>query len=245
MEEKAITFSPEIEEQLERLGIRKKEDFPAQEEWFMINDEQSFEIPLPITQLLWGYDWEAYELHLTPEGRTALEFGEDEDPIFIFSTKWTESGSVFWGKSPCLCVGRVLGIPYMDTLLIQLDLSGHEDPALSVRMPQERHWLGYLDDFSRFLPYTVAEPAKGASEEVQKKINEAFSEVISSFVNALQLDAGAEREEKIKHFNRLCNQFFANNPTASIASIADGLVQLGVPYETAIKDVTWARTFGE
>lgn len=80
---------------------------------------------------------------------------------------------------------------------------------------------------------------------MQKKINEAFSEVISSFVNALQLDEGAEREEKIKHFNRLCNQFFANNPTASIASIADGLVQLGVPYETAIKDVTWARTFGE
>lgn len=245
MSEKAITFSPEIEKQLERLGIRKKEDFPAHEEWFMINDEQSFEIPLPITQLLWGYDWEAYELHLTPEGKTALEFGEDENPIFIFSTKWTESGSVFWSNNPFLCVGRVLGIPSMDHLLIEVNFPHPEDPGLNVRLLRERHWMGYLDDLSRFLPYTVAEPAKGAIKEVQKKTDDEFSEVISSFVNALKLDAGAEREEKIKYFNRLCNRFFAKHPTASIASIANGLVQLGVPYETAIKDVTWARTFGE
>ncbi len=240
-----ITFLPAIQKELERLGIRKKEDFPKFEEMFLINDEQSFEIPLPITQFLWGYDWEAYELHLTPEGKTELEFGEEEDPVFIFSTKWTESGSVFWSDNPCLCVGRVLGIPSMDHLLVEVNFPHPEDPGLSVRMPRERHWMGYLGDLSDFLPYTVAEPAKGASEEVQKKINETFSEVISSFLNALQLDEGAEQEEKIKHFNRLCNQFFADNPTASIASIADGLVQLGIPYETAIKDVMWAKTFGE
>ncbi len=81
-----ITFLPAIQKELERLGIRKKEDFPKFEEMFLINDEQSFEIPLPITQFLWGYDWEAYELHLTPEGKTELEFGEEEDPVFIFST---------------------------------------------------------------------------------------------------------------------------------------------------------------
>jgi hypothetical protein len=131
-----------------------------------------------------------------------------------------------------------------DHLLIEVNFPHPENPGLCGRMPNERHWMGYIGDLSDFLSYTVAEPAKGANEEVQKKLDEAFSEVINSFVNALMLDEGDEQEEKIKDFNKLCNQFFVENPTATIASIADGLVQLGIPYETAIKDVTWARSFG-
>lgn len=50
--------------------------------------------------------------------------------------------------------------------------------------------------------------------------------------------------EKPYKFNKLCNVFFKKHPEASLASIANGLTQLGVPYEQAIGDVTWARTFG-
>lgn len=63
-----------------RLGIRQKEDFPVFEEWFVIHDEKGFEVPMPITQFLWGYEWEAYELHLTSEGKAYYHFEEDENP---------------------------------------------------------------------------------------------------------------------------------------------------------------------
>lgn len=68
--------------------------------------------------------------------------------------------------------------------------------------------------------------------------------MISAFVDGMKLDPGEERTQTLRRFNTLSNAFFASHPEASLASIAQVLTKLGVPYDQAIGDVTWARAFG-
>jgi hypothetical protein len=72
--------------------------------------------------------------------------------------------------------------------------------------------------------------------------DEAFSAVLSAFVALMRAPRKSEEERRLgREFNRLCDEFFEAYPDASLADLASGLVQLGVPYEQAFRDLTWAR----
>lgn len=256
MSETKMAFSSKIEEQLNRLGIRKKKDFPNSKMKFYINNQCSYTAPLAFSQFLWGYEWDEYEFRITQKGKDYfyLEY-EKNDIIVIFTTDWVESKSRNLDEyHPNLCIGRLYGAEGMEELLIAIDDENLENPGINVVMPDFPGGMGTLGKLEQLLSYLEIVPFAGIKNMVNKEydakawaedeVDEEFSKVISTFVDGAQQDNKEEEKIKLQYFNKLCNEFFNKHPEASIASIANGLVQLGVPYEQAIGDVIWARCFG-
>ncbi|MDF2885115.1 MAG: Ankyrin [Clostridiaceae bacterium] len=256
MSEIKVAFSSKIEEQLNRLGIRIKKDFPNSEMKFNINNQGSYTAPLAFSQFLWGYEWDEYEFRITQKGKDYfyLEY-EKNDIIVIFTTDWVESKSGILDEyHPNLCIGRLYGAEGMEELLIAIDDENLENPGINVVMPDFPGGMGTLGKLEQLLSYLEIVPMSGIKNKINKEfidktqteddVNVEFSKVISAFVDGAQQDNKEEEKIKLQYFNKLCNEFFNKHPEASIASIANGLVQLGVPYEQAIGDVSWARCFG-
>lgn len=247
-------FLPKIEQSLERLGVRKKEKFPDRETWMWINDESQYVVPLPLVQLIFGYDWQDCAFKFNAEGKKTYQYKENDEPIIVIGADWMDAGNEFWfGQYPCLCVGEISLRRKKFKLLSDIshaNVHGSKvyNPHVIAPWPYARGTLA--KDFIKFLSFLQPAPPveksskKKAKVETQEQTDKEFSKVIQAFVDAMKEETGTVQEEKLHTFNKLCNAFFKKHPEASLASIASGLTQVGVPYEQAIGDVTWARTFG-
>jgi ankyrin repeat protein len=245
-----------IEEHINRLGIRRKKDFPESEMKFYINNEGNYNAPLAISQFLWGYDWDGYEFKITDKGKDYFYLDyEKNDIIVIFSIDWIETKSRILDEwHPNLCIGRLFGAEGMEELLINIDDENQDNPGINVVMPGFPGGMGTLGNLGQLLSYLEIVPGSGVKNKFNEELankngtiaqtDEEFSKVISAFVDGAKQDDKEEQKIKLQYFNKLCNEFFHKHPEASLASIANGLVQLGVPYKQAFGDVAWARCFG-
>lgn len=256
MSEIKVAFSSKIEEQLNRLGIRRTKDFPNSEMDFYINNQGSYTAPLAFSQFLWGYEWDEYEFKITEKGKDYFYLDyEKNDIIVIFTTDWIESKSRILDEyHPNLCIGRLYGTEGMEELLIDIKNEHQDNPGINVVMPDFPGGMGTLGNLEQLLSYLEIVPMSGIKNKIneefenqnqtEEEVDEEFSKVISAFVDGAKQENKEEQKIKLQQFNKLCNEFFCKHPEASLASIANGLVQLGVPYEQAIGDVSWARCFG-
>lgn len=85
-----------------------------------------------------------------------------------------------------------------------------------------------------------------ASPEEITEVDQAFSVLIQQFVDTMRVEPGSEiQRQHAVRFNETLDAFLSEHPEASLTDIAEGLSQLGVPYEQALSDLVYVRGLGD
>jgi hypothetical protein len=81
--------------------------------------------------------------------------------------------------------------------------------------------------------------------EELREIDLSFSELLHLFIHCMAAEKGSEEQaQKAYYFNNLLNVFFDKYANTSLADIARGIVELGVPEDQAMMDLVYVRGFG-
>lgn len=103
-------------------------------------------------------------------------------------------------------------------------------------------WDEWEEDERDTADESSPETAGQASTEAFTEADRAFSALVQQFVDTMRVEPGSEiQRERAARFNDMFDSFLNEHPEASLANVAEGLAQLGVPYEQAMSDLVYIR----
>jgi outer membrane protein assembly factor BamB len=200
-------------------------------------------VDFDVNDVLWHMGeeegWHIVHVTATPHGLVVVNLGADANQIFCLDRLTGRKvaalpDDVLWGSI----------VYWVDNALMV-------DHDLGARLFKWEEDVGITVVESESKSSVSGVSCHETKQEIQdmdvemRDVDVVFSSVVKAFVDCMRVGKESKEHTKLAHqFNAKLDRFFEEHPEASLANVADGLAQLGIPYEQAFADVTYVRTLG-